>query len=218
MGIPQSFPVERGERGSPRPPVERIDGLLLRHVPKLFLAVLTVASPALAQTAPSVTIGGGVQTSLRPQLTGRRGRHRPVSLEQRAPLRERYRHSRHQDHVQHRIRTARRTRSRCSTPQRSSSSRRSSTSGSAVSCRPATAPTCMARTTRTIGPCTGRRPGRLPLHLPRPRQRRDVLGPVRQGEAVGRRVRRYVADRRRHRSLSPGVSRSTSGTPKTATT
>ena len=29
----------------------------------------------------------------------------------------------------------------------------------------------------------GRRPGRLSVHLPGPRQRRDVLGPVRQGEA-----------------------------------
>lgn len=35
----------------------------LRHVPKVFLAALTVASPALAQTAPSVTVGAGLQSS-----------------------------------------------------------------------------------------------------------------------------------------------------------
>ena len=36
------------------------------------------------------------------------------------------------------------------------------------------------------------------LHLPGPGQWSDVLGPVRQGQAVGRRIRRHVARRRRH--------------------
>ena len=45
-----------------------------------------------------------------------------------------------------------------------------------------------------------------------------VLGPVRQGQAVGRRVRRRVGDRRRHDASAPAASRSTSGTRRTATT
>ncbi len=91
------------------------------------------------------------------------------------------------------------TTSPCWMRRRSSRSRPSSTSGWAACFRRATAPTCTDRTTRTTGRSYHRRrPGRLSVvGLPGahgPRQRRDVLGPVRQGQAVGRRLRRRVGD------------------------
>ena len=95
----------------------------------------------------------------------------------------------------------------------------SSTSGSAASCRRAIAPTSTARTTPTTGRVytDGVQDG-YPFVFQGRDNGVDVLGPVRQGEGLGRRVRRPVGDRRRRRCSAPAACRSTSGIRKPATT
>ena len=115
--------------------------------------------------------------------------------------------------------TAHRTRSACWTRSRDSRCRRSSTSGWAGSCRRATAPTSTARTTRTTGRVytDGIQNGH-PFVFQGRDNGVDVLGRFRQGEGLGRRVRRPVGDRQPRRARRRRASRSISGTRKTATT
>ena len=169
---------------------------------------------------PPISIGAGV--SDRPSCTPTRGDRRrfdrSLPARQRPPLRERSGHRARSSSCSTPSTTAAATTSTCSTPSRASSSRTSSTSGSAASCRRATAPTSTVRTTRITGRLHRRRPGRLSVRLRRPRQRRRVLGPVRQGQGVGRRLRRPVGHGRRTRCSARGACRSTSGIRKPATT
>ena len=57
-----------------------------------------------------------------------------------------------------------------------------------------------------LGRVPGRRAGRLSVRDRRPRRRRHVLGPVRQGQVLDRRVRRHRPDYRRLRRAA-GVAR-----------
>ena len=73
------------------------------------------ASPALAQTLPAVTIGGGLQSSYQYTKPDDADGTERVPARQRPPLRERTGHRQHQVHVQHRIRRRHQQRSACST-------------------------------------------------------------------------------------------------------
>ena len=129
----------------------------------------------------------------------------PLPARQRAPLRQRHGDQEHLVHVQHRIRRRHQQGRRARRGGAVRAARRSSTSGSAASCRRAIARISTARTTRTTGRVytDGVQDG-YPFVFQGRDNGVDVLGPVRQGEGVGRRVRRRVGDRRRHAASRAG--------------
>ena len=140
--------------------------------------------------------------------------------EQRAPLHQRQGHRQHRLHVQHGIQLRRRgdPRHRCRGAilvQRRQAQHLGRPLPAAQRSRQSLRPVLRQQ----LGRVPGRRAGRLSVRDRRPRRRRHVLGPVRQGQVLGRRIRRHRSDYGRfRRAARRRACRSISGMRKTATT
>ena len=142
-----------------------------------LLLTATRAARAGCPRLPPVTLGAGMRTSFVHDRLRRPATPPMVSRSTACVCTSAARRQEDQVHVQHRVQRRQPITSTCIDAVGAVRVlAASSTSGSAASCRRATARTCTARTTRITGRSHRRRPGRLSVRLPGPRQRRRCTG------------------------------------------
>ena len=145
------------------------------------------AAPLAAQTTlPPISLGARVADELRAHLAGRGGRHRRVRARQRAPLRERAGHRKikfmFNTEYDGSVEQDRRARRRGAVRDVAEVQHLDGPFPAAQRSREPLRPVLRA----SLGRLHRRHPERPSLRLPGPRQRRRLLGRLRQGEGLGR--------------------------------